>query len=319
MYYPVVLFFFLITLPLRAEIVWQKDYETAKKISEKEQKPLLLFFSGDTVGWSQKLHQELFANPKFLQKTEEQFVFFEVDGAHPSSLKEALHVAELPRIILLNSKGKEISRLGYFDEKGEHFAEKLLEPLRKNRELNCALEKLSSLGNYPRELEKLYEWALELKREEDADYILARGMESREPLFFLIEKYRLLAVDGKVEEKEKLSVTIHALDPNNAKESLLSLALIDFQTLASQEALPAKKVIEPLEDYIEKYGSQDAKNRWRIEMMIAQFYLNYDEWKVSLAHAEKAFESAPQEVKKEIEPCLSYLKAHYEPVAHRID
>lgn len=96
-------------------------------------------------------------------------------------------------------------------------------------------------------------------------------------------------------------------DPDNRKGMQFSLALIDFQAL-SQQCVDPKEAILPLEQYISSFGSQDKENVWRVEMMVAQFYLNYDDNQTALKHAETAYLTAPDEKKADIQRSIDYIR-----------
>ena len=85
--------------------------------------------------------------------------------------------------------------------------------------------------------------------------------------------------------------------------------MLQFQARADRELnLPAAQVIEPLQNYLSSFGEQDPENVWRVEMMIAQFYLDQDEWRSALQHAQVAYESAPTTKQAELEYSLNYIK-----------
>lgn len=282
-----------------------KDIDAAYKASAYEKKPLLIYFTNSEI------KSEVLSAKEFLDKIENHFVFAEIEFSRLSKeeknkIQEKFHLQDFPRLVLMDEKGRELSRFGILGEKPENIASEVLVMIEKSSSLTIAMSHLAEISTFPYQLEELYKVALELKRNEDADQILAIGIE-KDLLFFLVEKYRLLTEKGDESERAIYRDKVIAVDPNNEKEAFFSLALIDFQALASHKS---KEAIKPLEEYVERFGQTDHKNRWRLEMMIAQHYLNSDDWDTSLRHAETAFQEAPLDVKKEIARCCSYIKGH---------
>ena len=300
-------------------ITWEKDFGKGVEASVREKKPLLLFFTGsDCSGWGMKLKNEILSSADFVEKTKGKFVFVEIDfpehkavdpllASQNQALKEKWRVTEIPRLILVDAEGIEIARFGSTCSGGKEFGEDLLTVLEKDQNLKTSLKQLSSCS--PERLEELYKLARELERETEVALILNAGV-SKEVSFFLLEKYRLLAESGKSQENESLNLREKLLksDPANQKKIPFSIALIDFQRLSNEKLLNPFIAIRPLEEYLQHFGRCDLENKWRLEMMIAQFYVDCDEWKTALIHAQAAFESAPETRKEEIARSLEYIR-----------
>ncbi len=311
---------FLLFSQLIAEVpLWQKDYQRAFEESARAKKPLLLFFNGsDCSGWGMKLKHEILSSPEFVALATGRFVCVEIDfpehkavdehlASERAALKERWKVQEIPRLILIDAEGKEIARFGSTSLSAKEFGEDLLSIIEKDQKLNTALKNLGM--QTPGALEDLYKLARELERENEALSILNIGV-MKGALFFLLEKYRLLVEEGKSSEAEALHLRqrLVALDPKNEKKIPFSLALIDFQRLSNEKLINPFVAIRPLEEYLSKWGLSDHENKWRLEMMIAQFYVDCDEWKTALKHAESALESAPDSRKEEIARSLEYIR-----------
>lgn len=300
-------------------IVWEKDYKKALEASSQTKKPLLLFFTGsDCSGWGMMLKNEILLASDFTEKTKDHFIFVEIDfpehkpletslAEQNLALKEKWQVDQLPRLIMIDSSQREISRFGATPLSPKEFGEELIAILQRDRALTQSMKNLSCCA--VKQLEDLYRTARELKREQEATLLVEEGVE-RGAIFFLLEKYRELVDLGKVSDKKAQDIRkrLLALDPNNEKKVLFSLALIDFQKLSSERPANPLAVIRPLEDYLKQYGSQDKENQWRLEMMVAQFYLDCEDWNVALAHAEKALASAPESRQEEIARSVSYIR-----------
>lgn len=109
---------------LQAGDGWQTNYKTALEQAAKENKRVLLDFTGsDWCGWCVKLDKETFSQPDFKKFAGENLVLVEVDFPNnkPQSddvkkqnkeLQAQYGVEGFPTLVLLDSKGKEIARNG---------------------------------------------------------------------------------------------------------------------------------------------------------------------------------------------------------------
>ena len=62
------------------KLVWHEDLKEAITISQKENKPLMLFFTGsDWCGWCIRLQKEVFFKPEFTKWAAENVVLVELD------------------------------------------------------------------------------------------------------------------------------------------------------------------------------------------------------------------------------------------------
>ncbi len=293
-----------------ASLEWREDFSKAVEESVEDGKPLLLFFTGsDWSGLAMKMKKEVLDSKPFQEKARTHFHCLQIDfpkhkslskeqESQNSALKQRFDVDELPLLLVLDPKEREVTRLGYFPETGEQLISELLQVVRQDAQL-CA-----GLKNLPKDesgLQKLYQLANALSREEAQQAVLAAGLAIGAP-YFQLEKYRLL-----VEEGSDARALREQLLQTQDSQIHFAVAMIDFQERASTLEDPLE-VIKPLEAYLKRFGDQDTENVWRIEMMIAQFYLDADEWKSALKHAETAYESAPQTMRGEIENSLMYIR-----------
>lgn len=103
---------------------WTDNYEAAKAQAKKENKVLLLNFTGsDWCGWCIKLHDEVFSKKAFKDYAKEKLILVELDfprGRQSKKLQEqnkALQkehaVTGYPSIILVDADGKKIAKTGY--------------------------------------------------------------------------------------------------------------------------------------------------------------------------------------------------------------
>lgn len=101
---------------------WQTDYKAALEQAAKENKPVLLDFTGsDWCGWCIKLDKETFSQPEFKKFAEKNLILVELDFPNNkpqadsvkkqnAELQAKYGVEGFPTLVLLNSKGKEIAR-----------------------------------------------------------------------------------------------------------------------------------------------------------------------------------------------------------------
>ena len=115
------------------KLVWHEDLKEAITISEKENKPLMLFFTGsDWCGWCIRLQKEVFFKPEFTKWAAENVVLVELDfprkkaqsqelRAQNAQLQQQFQVRGYPTIWFVkadkNSSGQvnlsQLGRTGY--------------------------------------------------------------------------------------------------------------------------------------------------------------------------------------------------------------
>ena len=100
-----------------AKLVWGTDLAAAKAQAAKENKPILLVFTGsDWCGACIALHQEVFEKLSFAAYAKERFIPVEIDCPHGNkmseeqkkannALAEEFHVEGFPTILVLNPQG----------------------------------------------------------------------------------------------------------------------------------------------------------------------------------------------------------------------
>ena len=120
----------LATVTARAELTWLTDLDEAKKVATKENKKLLVDFTGsDWCGYCIKLHKEVFDTPEF-EKFAKDYVLVELDfpkrKEQPAAEKAKNQAAQkkygvngFPTVIIINSSGKVLNRAeGYAPDSG---------------------------------------------------------------------------------------------------------------------------------------------------------------------------------------------------------
>ena len=120
----------LAAVAARAELTWLTDLDEAKKVATKENKKLLVDFTGsDWCGYCIKLHKEVFDTPEF-EKFAKDYVLVELDfpkrKEQPAAEKAKNQAAQkkygvngFPTVIIINSSGKALNRAeGYAPDSG---------------------------------------------------------------------------------------------------------------------------------------------------------------------------------------------------------
>ena len=117
----------------KEKLVWHEDLKDAITISQKENKPLMLFFTGsDWCGWCIRLQKEVFFKPEFTKWAAENVVLVELDfprkkaqsqelRAQNAQLQQQFQVRGYPTIWFVkadkNSSGQvnlsQLGRTGY--------------------------------------------------------------------------------------------------------------------------------------------------------------------------------------------------------------
>ncbi len=105
--------------------VWLESLDEAQKISIDTGKPILADFTGtDWCVWCQRLRDEVFDQPEFLEWASENVVLLELDYPHHgrqsaaikaqnAELKARYGIESFPTIVLIDAAGNELGRNGY--------------------------------------------------------------------------------------------------------------------------------------------------------------------------------------------------------------
>ena len=118
----------------------QDDFEAAQKQAEREDKLLLVDFSGsDWCGWCKKLDNEVFAKPEFLKGVKKDFVLVMIDSPRDKSLlseKAAKQNPELqrkyrisgyPTVLIMDAAGEVLDKTGYRDGGAKAYVKYLMD------------------------------------------------------------------------------------------------------------------------------------------------------------------------------------------------
>jgi thioredoxin-related protein len=141
-----------------ADESWMTDFEAAKAKAEKENKTLLIDFTGsDWCGWCVKLDKEVFKHDAFKNGVKDKFVLVEVDFpqdkegmseatiAQNDKLQEEYGVDGFPTILLTDAKGRPFAKTGYEAGGPEKYVESLDELLKLKTERDDGFKKAAGL------------------------------------------------------------------------------------------------------------------------------------------------------------------------------
>ncbi len=122
--------------PARAQTLeWQSDAASSLTYAQHEEKPVLLYFSGEEwCCWCRKLEQNILASQDFQSRIADQFVLVKISFPQKKSarsqeglaLAAAYGVESLPTLIVLSSTGEVLGKVGYLAISPSRYAEHLL-------------------------------------------------------------------------------------------------------------------------------------------------------------------------------------------------
>ena len=109
----------------KPELKWYTDVKEAIKVSNKEKKPLLLFFTGsDWCGWCIRLQKEVLTTPEFSKWAKESVVLVELDfprrTAQPEAVKtqnnelqQVFGIQGFPTVYFANAKTNKEGKINF--------------------------------------------------------------------------------------------------------------------------------------------------------------------------------------------------------------
>lgn len=312
--------------PHHGGLNWQTNYEKALEQSKSSSKNVVLFFTAsDYCMWCTRLEEEVFNTAEFAQLAGPQFIFVKLDfpmsapmdpavSKQNKSIRKKFDVRIFPTIIILDENGRQIGTTGYKPGGAKEYYNHLMKMVNDYRLYQKRVAELgkSSLSSF--ELQKLYEKAKTLQREGDATAIASLGLEDKNNIYFLKERYRSLAEEGKIDSEEAKNTKEALLknDPTNAQHIHYDVALIEFETFCSElekDHYTPETVVAPLVNYIEAFKQQDQDNIWRIQMLISQVFLDNNKLEKALKYAQQSYQAAPTSVKPEIALAIDNIQS----------
>jgi len=125
--------------------IWQTDFEKASEKAKKDNKFMLIDFSGsDWCGWCVKLDKEVFSKPEFEEFAKENLVCVMLDFPRTKKLKKSLekqnqalakkyNVRGFPTVLILNSDAVVVEQTGYQEGGPEKYVSFIKEVIKKNK------------------------------------------------------------------------------------------------------------------------------------------------------------------------------------------
>ena len=179
----------------RAELTWLTDLDEAKKVAAKDNKKLLVDFTGsDWCGWCIRLKKEVFDQKEFAAASKD-FVLVELDypqkkqqsaevKAKNKALSEKFGIEGFPTIMLLDANGEPFAQTGYQAGGPVKYLAHLAELMKDNTPAGKAKFAQGKkdevlLRGYGEELEKLITPHLEKKDLAAAEAAIAKFIKDK--------------------------------------------------------------------------------------------------------------------------------------------
>ena len=121
----IILFLISVNVSSAQELTWTNSLDKAVEVSNKEHKPIMLFFTGsDWCGWCKRLQAEVFEKPEFKEWATKNVVLMEVDfprrvplspelQAQNGALQQFFQVQGYPTIWLVNATRQADGKLNF--------------------------------------------------------------------------------------------------------------------------------------------------------------------------------------------------------------
>lgn len=299
------------------------DYASALKMSQATGKPLLLAFTGSGwCPWSNRMEEDILSKSEFGLALRDDVIFVRIDFPESDvlpierktqyfGLKKRYGIQELPTLVLIDSSGDEIIKMGYMPLESKEFASRLKTALTDYRQLKAVVGSPSLLEMRGEEIQELYKKTDGLSITTVRQQLLEAGLKSDQDAFFMLEQYEKMLATHAVQDPQvqQLRKKIASRDPIGSRGIQLKLATAEFNSMARQlkKKEDPQHAIAPLLAYLQKFGNHDANNRWRVEMMIAQFLFSKNKIMEAISHARNSYEDAPEEFRCEIAKTIDYL------------
>lgn len=305
---------------------WMTSYEDALNKAKSEKKPILLFFTGsDWCGWCHKLENEVLDTTDFSDAAGDKFVFVLVDfplktplepklAAQNKELQKKFDVKGFPTVVLIDDQQQQIGVTGYRPGGAHSYSDHLLKMVDDFKNYKQKVSMVNQLNTPPAEMQALYQKACELCRKEDANRIVKLGIQSKDNRFFLLERLRFLSDEGQIHDPEAQGIRqqLLAQDPENKFKTHYDVAVIEFEAYTEEmekEDYSPELAVAPLVAYIERFGESDHDNLWRLQMIIAQVFLDKNKPKEALKYAQASHAVAPDKVQPDIQSFIQNMQA----------
>ncbi len=283
--------------------------------AQKAHRPIVaVFLTEKNCPWSEQLQEEILSSSFFKEKVEQEALVWPVilgENAEDLSLEKAYGIQQCPVMLLLDPQGKEFARLAYEGGDPLGVSSQVVSLINGFQEVCKAVD----LGLYTldeQQLIRVYRQAQPLSQPYFCQAILEVGVQKESGTFFLLKKYAEILRKCKLKDPIALKCKQQLLrkDPDNKQGVHFEVALLDFEkkkmTLKGRGS--DEKVLAPLLKYLSRFGKTDTQRVWRIELLIAEFFLSKHALHKALAHATLAYEHAPESKKLQLLQTLSYMR-----------
>ena len=267
-----------------------EDFALAKELSLLYQKPLVLAFVGsdwappfDVVDFERGIGNQCILVkvdfPEFNRQSPKR-----IEENH--ALKGQFDVTTFPTMILLSSKGDEITRFG------EVGSTQILEALRIYQNI------LTHMATSQESTQSLYVQAKQLGAHLLTEELMKKGLEE-DSSYFSIERYAQMVSEGcgLTQDAAKFKKKGLASDPENKFGTHLRCAMLEFQ--AHEQLEKPLEAVKPLINYIEGIGQKDP-DLWQIQLFISEYLMKHNLKEEALKYAESSIKGAPREIRDEV-------------------
>jgi thiol-disulfide isomerase/thioredoxin len=231
---------------------WETNFETAKEKAQKENKALLVDFTGsDWCGWCIRLKEEVFDHKEFSDYANKHFVLVELDypqkkiqsdeiKAQNAKLKNTYQIQGYPTILLMDAQGRPFAKTGYQaggpSAYNTHLTALLAQGTKiknafaeaqKDTGVNKAKKLANALNLIPQELSSHYKAEMEMIFAADPQDSTGfkKAYELKSSLKALQGQVVQVARQGDITKAEKIAdefITKHQLSGENKQKALLT-------------------------------------------------------------------------------------------------
>lgn len=301
----------VVSLKAESQIKFVYDLDQAIKQAHFENKALLVIIVGSKgCVWSEKLLFDVIYKPEFYTAVQKRFVLCKIEQQDlPSKGKELGLVDDmqkLPMFVLMTKEGRIIAETSDIADNPQEVVNYLSGAIKASEQIQLTLKQPHLSDSV---LEELYLLAKTYFIKEEQD-LYELGIKKKKNIFFQLEKYKKLLVQGPSKELKDLKLDIQRLDPRNTKGTIRKMAILDFEERSRQKRGMDNpfSALKPLFEYLRDYGHYDKEYRWEIEMRIARFLFAKNQLQAAIQHAMRSLEFAPEGKKSEVFEAVEFLK-----------
>jgi protein disulfide-isomerase len=293
---------------------WQVEEREVLSIAQKENLPIVaVFLGGNWCPWSLKLDQEVLSTSSFQGSVGKDAMVWLISigkDENDNAMRQKYGIKECPSIVILDPKGREFARVSYEPISPEQYARQILGLIDDFQEVCIALEEKADDFEEERWI-NLYLKAKQFSVPCYKQVLLERGMKAERGNFFHLEKWAMLMESRKLKSPEvvKLRKEILIRDPENALGTHFKVAALEFEKISCRLKVDDRpeKAIKPLLSYLHQFGKNDPENRWKAQLMIAEFLASKNSLEKALEFAKASYRSAPLPVKAQIAEAIESL------------